>query len=163
MDRSISLLAKTSMASYAQLENLVGYHREALSMMLGEKLGAGCSREVYVNRLNPVQVVKVQLSLGFQNVQEWLIWKEVEDKPELAKWFAPCDHISPDGNLLIQRRTEHPKIAYPEQVPRFFTDLKLTNWGELDGRIVCHDYALLARYYSMTKHMRKADWWRLDT
>jgi len=151
------------MASFNQLQNLSpSIHREALSMMLGDKVGAGCSREVYVNDLNPLQVVKIQMTIGFHNVQEWCIWKEVEST-EFAKWFAPCDHISPDGNILIQRRTEQPKIAYPEQVPRFFTDLKLTNWGELDGRIVCHDYALLARYYSMTKHMRKADWWRLES
>lgn len=138
-------------------------HREATNMLLGVKLGAGSTRAVYVNDLNPAQVVKIEHGNGFQNVQEWLLWQEVKDKPELAKWFAPCDHISPNGLLLVMRRTEQPKIAYPDAVPAFFTDLKLTNWGELDGRIVCHDYGLLARFYSLNKRTKKADWWRLDS
>lgn len=150
------------MASTEQLNNLgERTHREVTNMMLGNLLGSGSTRSVYINDLNPLQVVKFEHGAGFSNVQEWLIWQEVRETPELARWFAPCDFISPNGLVLVQRRTSQPKIAYPEKVPAFFTDLKLTNWGELDGQIVCHDYGLLARFYNLNKRLRKADWWRL--
>lgn len=151
------------MANTEQLNDLgERTHREVTNMMLGVQIGVGSARRVFINDLNPLQVVKIEHGSGFQNVQEWLIWQEVRNKPDLAKWFAPCDFISPNGSVLVMRRTEQPKIAYPEQVPAFFTDLKLTNWGEFEDRLVCHDYGMLARFYSLSKRQKKADWWRLD-
>lgn len=153
------------MATKAQLDEISWRGQfDLLNMVVGDRLGGGCSRDVFVNDLNPLQVVKFEHGSHFANVQEWLIWQEVKETPELAKWFAPCDFISPDGKVLIQRRTQQPKIAYPIWVPKFFTDLKLTNWGELEGVVVCHDYAMLARFYTMESHRYKmADWWRLES
>lgn len=133
-------------------------------MMLGEKVGAGHSRRVYINDLNPRQVVKVDMTSNFNNVMEWKIWENVKETG-LAKWLAPCDFISPGGDILIQRRTYQPK-KFPDWIPSIFTDLKLTNFGVLPGsdQLVCHDYAMLnldRMLFNCHLHFGKATWWRL--
>jgi hypothetical protein len=42
-------------------------------------------------------------------------------------------------------------------VPSMFTDLKVQNWGMLNGRLVCHDYGLTCT--SLPRSMRAAKWW----
>lgn len=138
--------------------------REALHMMLGEKLGAGSTRRVYVNDLNKQQVIKVDLGGQFSNVMEWNMWHELKDTP-LGKWLAPCDFISPAGEMLIQRRTYQPK-SFPSWIPSIFCDTKLTNFGVLpdSDQLVCHDYGMM-RLDKLLNTPRtrfsKADWWRL--
>lgn len=109
-------------------------------LMLGELLGTGLSREVYVNRMNPRQVVKLEQD-GFQNVTEHLIWSAVCDTP-WAPWFARCHWISPNGRVLIQERGFLPKKAppMPELVPSFVTDARECNLGVIRGRWALCDY-----------------------
>ncbi len=154
-----------AMDHYKEIEELSrGVQHDALFMLMGEKLGSGSTRRVYVNDLNKLQVMKVDMGGQFSNVMEWKLWQELSDT-ELGKWLAPCDHISPTGEILIQRRTHQPK-NFPTWIPSIFCDLKLTNFGVLPGsdQLVCHDYAMLFLDKALAKaHLRfaKADWWRL--
>lgn len=130
-------------------------------MLLGEKIGSGQFRDVYAHATNPDYVVKVENGArSFHNVAEYDLWKAVEDKP-IAKWFAPVSHISPAGSVLVMRRVEHlPKQFLPKQVPDFFTDLKVDNWGLFEGRPVCCDYGLTLLLDRMTSsgRMKRATW-----
>lgn len=58
-------------------------------------------------------------------------------------WLAPCIQISEGGRELIMRRTEpmSDPVWAALRVPAFFDDVTPENWGLLDGRPVCHDYA----------------------
>lgn len=112
---------------------------EFISLMCGECLGSGCSREVFVFRLDPTKVIKVEMWAGmFHNVTEWHVWQEVKGT-RWEKWFAPCWNISPCGTILLQERTS-PLQSAPKRIPSFFTDVGSSNWGTLEGRPVCHDY-----------------------
>jgi hypothetical protein len=149
----------------ASIEDMLGFsartHYDAMNMLLGTPLGYGSARQVYVNDLNPTQVVKVeQAASSFQNVLEWEVWKVVQDS-RIAMWFAPCRFISPDGRLLIMDRTQQPS-SFPERIPAIFTDLKYTNFGQLGKQFVCHDYGLLRLACGFSTRMRKADWWHVD-
>lgn len=138
-------------------------HYDALNMLLGTRLGSGTTRRVYINDLNPLQVVKIDMSPDFNNVMEWKIWHELKDTG-LGKYLAPCDAISPSGDILIQRRTK-PAVKFPDWMPTIFCDFKLTNYGMLDGNFVCHDYAMLILDKALEKnHLRfgRPDWWSLD-
>lgn len=134
---------------------------DAMNMLLGAPLGNGSSRRVYVNDLNPSQVVKVEQDAeAFQNVMEWQIWQEAQ-RSKIADWFAPCRFISPDGRLLVMDRTTQPG-AFPERVPAIFTDLKYTNFGHIGKRFVCHDYGTLLLARGLNTRLKKANWWDLD-
>ncbi len=150
------------MATRLQLDELSPLmHRDALNMMLGKELGRGTSRTVFANDLLPTTVVKVEAGAGlFQNVLEWKIWEEVKGTP-LAKWFAPCRFISPNGMLLIQDRTYQPR-HYPEKIPSFFTDLKVNNFGQIGDMFVAHDYGLIRLGVGLGNRMRTAKWWDVD-
>lgn len=138
--------------------NAVG--RDVFDLVFGEYLGRGQFREVFAYEPDPNWVVKVEDNrCSFSNVREHDIWCSVRDTA-LAKWFAPIHKISASGILLVQARTKPPRLEeLPRQVPAFFTDLKASNWGWYDGRIVCHDYGNhLMLEKGMTARMRKADW-----
>lgn len=115
--------------------------RDTIAMLLGERLGSGIGREVYVFALDETKVIKLENgSRSFQNMLEWELWQSLEDTPH-AKWLAPCRHISPTGIVLIQDRTEPlRKGDGPKLMPRWLCDFKLENYGKLNGRTVCHDY-----------------------
>ena len=109
-------------------------------LFIGEKLGEGCYREVFVYRMSPHWVIKYEFGeKSFSNVGEWEIWQEVKNDKKLARWFAPCIDISFSGSILIQARTE-PITKLPKELPDFLADLKPENFGRLNGRIVAHDY-----------------------
>lgn len=137
-----------------------GVKRDFFGLFLGEEIGRGMSREVYAHALDPDLVLKIENEAGqFQNVFEWETWLRVRDT-EHAKWFVPCEEISPSGCILIQRRTHPIRLdELPEKVPAFMTDLKPSNWGLLDGQPVCHDYGRhLLMEFGMGKRMVKARW-----
>lgn len=126
-------------------------------------LGVGIARTVYPLHNAPDWVCKVEAGgLSFQNVLEWETWRLVRDKSH-AKWFAPCLRISPDGTILIQRRTRPPAPQeFPDSMPGFLDDFKRTNYGMLGRQIVCHDYGLLGvTSYGLSKRMRRVKWWDL--
>jgi hypothetical protein len=137
---------------------------DIVRMLLGKGIGAGIHRTVFEHGQDKTLVVKLENEAGsFANPQEWEVWERIRET-SLAKWFAPCVAISGAGAVLFQKRTEPVTLtvlrAELPQVPVFFTDLKVSNWGRFDGRIVCHDYANHLLYEKgMTGRMRKADWW----
>ena len=130
-------------------------------LIVGPQIGAGIGRRVHECNMNDDWVLKFETSSGsFQNIMEWETWQEVEDC-EYAEHFAPCEYISPNGVILIQRRTRPVvKEMLPKRMPAFFCDFKPDNFGLLDGKLVCHDYGysrLLTQ--GLSKKMRNADWW----
>lgn len=135
-----------------QLRGLVG-------LFIGEQLGSGVYRKVYEHAQEEGMVIKVEdADGGFANVREWEFWLAHADAPKWSRWLAPCVSISPCGLVLVQRRTT-PILSdeAPKQVPAFFTDIKLDNWGKLDGRVVCHDYANHLGLQPSLR-LRKASW-----
>lgn len=130
-------------------------------MAPGTKLGSGVYREVFALEHMPDYVIKVEQEPGcFHNVREWDTWQALQSAPKWRRWLAPCLAISPGGLFLIQRRTT-PVLTIkemPAKVPAFLTDRKLGNYGRLDGRIVCHDYALTIVDYPLRQ--TKGNWWK---
>ena len=135
---------------------------------LGEKLGSGIDREVYVFLPDPDQVIKVETGMGnFQNVMELLIWSAARDNMPMSRTLknalAQVFHISQSGNWLRMERTWPPPKNYkwPDRMPAGLTDFKRSNYGlNKGGRLVCHDYGInLVIHNGISKAMRKADWW----
>ena len=114
------------------------------AILLGEKIGSGCFRDVYECKLNDKYVVKVMRDDAidtFANVIEWKIWEEIQDYKTMSKWFAPCEFITDDGKVLIQHKVRIRDIEkYPKKVPTFFTDIKQDNFGFIGKQLVCFDY-----------------------
>lgn len=131
---------------------------ELENFILGEKLGQGAYRAVYVYRPDPTLVIKVEtLNRAFANVHEWDIWQRFAPGRN-KRWLAPCVEISDHGTFLLQKRTTPiTKREMPKAIPSFLTDEKAVNWGRLDGKVVCHDYADAFAKYSVA--LRKpANW-----
>lgn len=134
-------------------------HRDTFWLLANNQIGFGMSRVVYDSKLLPDSVVKVESGSGqFQNIIEWETWERVKDT-EYAKWFAPCEWISPTGSVLIQKKTLQAH-KYPDKMPVFFCDFKRTNYGIFQGAFVCHDYGTNLLFENgMTKRLKKAKWW----
>lgn len=113
------------------------------AMITGDFLGEGAFRKVYAHAQDPALVVKIEEGEGhFQNVIEWSVWQQAP--ADLRRWLAPCVAISPMGTVLMQRRCEPLRASeLPPRVPSILTDLKISNWGLLDGRPVCLDYGFV--------------------
>jgi hypothetical protein len=139
-------------------------NRDMWDLMCSDMIGQGCSRKVFLSKLDSSLVIKVEeAGRSFNNIREWELWEDVRHDKNAARWLAPCVNISLCGTILIQKRTEPAhKRRFPKVLPRWIaTDLKYQNWGLLDGKIVCHDYAshLAQRYGTMSKSTVKAHWW----
>lgn len=118
------------------------FPREFFDLIVGQRLGGGIARNVYVNRLDETTVIKFEsANQSFQNANEWQLWEAHQYHKPVSKWLAPCLHISACGSILIQKRTEPiPKKLLPALVPSWASDLKQENWSLLDGKPVMHDY-----------------------
>lgn len=131
-------------------------------LLFGEALGSGIHRKVGVFKPDPKLVIKCAIDCPNINVLEDEIWMMVSET-SIAKWFAPCVSISPCGMFLLQQRVERrPKSEYPKLVPSFFGDLKYSNYGWLNGKFVCCDYAgfiSTSMSHKWNGRMKKADWW----
>lgn len=130
-----------------------------LAQYAGEILGKGSVRRVYAMKGHPSFVLKHETHEEgtFQNVAEWLLWNNARYMEEGRRWLAPCAAISPDGTVLIQKRTRPITLEErPERIPIWMTDPKLANWGRYEGRPVMHDYGLtLLTNGVATKRMKK--------
>lgn len=121
--------------------------RDAFNLLAGDKIGSGAYRSVYECKLRPELVVKVEYEIeyrDFHNVLESRFWSDHEHYKPVSRWLAPCEHLSPDGYILLQRRCR-PLSSWkdiPKTLPEFITDVKESNFGILDGRVVLVDYAL---------------------
>lgn len=124
--------------------------------MIGEEIGSGMSRKVFIHPHDSTKVIKVENStVHFQNVREWEFWSQNKFNDKIAKWLAPCYYISDSGTFLIMERTTPlRKNETPEMLPSFLTDLKRANFGMIGKRVVCHDYGTL--FFNPSMKLRKA-------
>ena len=93
----------------------------------------------------------------FANVVEMKFWWDNEFHKDVAKWLAPCEYLSPDGRILLQKKCDPVPMnkKLPDKLPEFLTDLKRENFGIYKGRLVCIDYAITLPNPSL--RLRKAD------
>lgn len=132
---------------------------DAFNLLCGEKIGSGVYRDVFACRIRPDCVVKVEIQetwRSFCNVLESRFWSDHEHNAAVSKWLAPVVFTSPDGLVTLQRRAEPLTGPLPPEMPEFLTDLKRANFGILDGRIVCVDYAF--QNVRTSTRMRKVQW-----
>lgn len=134
---------------------------DAFNLLCHHKIGSGIHRDVFECRLNDKWVVKVENDLPwryFANVHEMKFWNDNQYCDAIKKWLAPCEYLSPDGLLLVQHRCQPLRDSdkLPDKLPAFLTDVKKDNWGILDGKLVCFDYAL--NIPSPSIRLKKADW-----
>ena len=126
-------------------------------------IGVGASRVVFPlwmdfgKNENKDLVIKIayEKDVSF-NVNEYETWQAVVHT-EHSKWFAPVISMSKCGKLLIQKRTE-PITIPPEKIPAYMTDVKLSNWGMLNGKPVCHDYGSSGKLLTMGLTKRMQNW-----
>lgn len=131
---------------------------DVLDFILGRNIGEGETRTVYDFRMDPTVVVKLERpkdGFNFNNTEEWNIWHNVAHHyPQYKKFLAPCIRISNGGRLLLMKKTTPiTKEKMPVKIPYFLSDVKRENWGVLDGRIVCHDYANSRLYADLKKNV----------
>lgn len=135
---------------------------DAFNLLCGKLIGEGIHRKVFACRLRPELVVKVEENEGFDryfaNLQESKFWSDNQYHEPVAKWLAPVEYLSPDCRILLQRRCDPVPESYelPPMLPHFLTDHKRENFGILDGRFVCVDYAMTLQHPN--KQLRKASW-----
>lgn len=139
-------------------------HGDLWELCIGEKLGEGMSRHVYVWEPDPTLVVKIETEKHhWYNIEEFNTWNVIEHTKH-ARWFAPVVAIAGGGSMLLQRRTQPlRRDELPAKLPTFLTDTKSTNFGLLNGQVVCHDYGIhMLRERGMSSRMINADWWDLE-
>jgi len=133
---------------------------DCFNMLCGDRIGQGVHRTVYACKIRPDLVVKVenQEMRYFANVMEDKFWTDHVHRKEVSKWLAPIEFLSPDGRLLLMKRVRplHETDKLPDRLPGFLTDLKRENFGWLDGRLVCVDYAFTIPNPSI--RLRKVHW-----
>lgn len=136
----------------------------ARKFFCGELLNWGATREVFVLKQDSDYVVKIQHKDGLDNAWEYLIWNEIKYCTTIRHWFAPVIGINMTATVLVQRRAIFPRHReYPKYVPSFFCDLKLQNFGLIDGHLACVDYGCLHVSKIMDdKKLRYAKWWNVD-
>lgn len=119
---------------------------DCFNLLCGEKIGSGQYRDVFKCKIRPDLVVKVehQAFRGFANILEQRFWDDNQYYNDVSKWLAPCEYLSPDGRILLQAKCDPIRLddKLPEKVPAFLTDIKRENFGLLEGKIVCVDYAI---------------------
>ena len=152
------------MISDIQEKLTIDMANELISSFLGHRIGRGVTREVFELSTDPNHVVKIEdMSKGwFANISEFQVWNNVAGTP-YKSWFAPIEGMSLGGRMLTMARTVPPAVRdLPEEIPAIFSDIKIENFGMFEGRLVCHDYALLSNRFWLPKgrkiKMQKAFW-----
>jgi hypothetical protein len=127
------------------------------------RLGSGLYRTVFGIWDSEKWVMKVANSAegADANRDEWQVWCYLRERHKSNRLLAPCLGISDDGSVLLMRRTTICNEAQvPKRVPVWMTDLKVQNWGMMDGRAVCHDYSThLIMENTCSDKTKKARWW----
>lgn len=140
-------------------------YKDAFDMLAGKLIGQGSQRKVFECKLRPELVVKIEDKdyRAFSNVREMMFWSDNQYRETVAKWLAPCEFLSPDGRVLLQKRADPLPRGYklPEKMPHFLTDFKRENFGLIDGKLVCIDYGLTID--NVKTNLKKADWWSVDS
>lgn len=135
---------------------------DMFNLVCGKKIGGGVHRDVFECKLNRSLVVKVEYELDyryFANVLEMKFWNYHSEYEPVRKWLAPCRFLSPDGRILLQERVEPVRKSdnLPAQLPAFLSDRKIQNFGWLNGKLVCTDYASPITAVSVKPN--KSNWW----
>jgi hypothetical protein len=135
-------------------------YQDAFNLLCGSLIGEGIHRRVFECAIRRDLVVKVEDSDNryFANVIEQKFWDDHQYTPQVSKWLAPCEYMSPDGRILLQTRCDPVPagMRMPDKLPGFLSDLKRSNFGLLDGRIVCVDYAMTIP--SPSVRLKRVDW-----
>ncbi len=134
--------------------------RDMFDLVVGQKLGTGAHRTVYRCFLDDSSVFKFESVAGsFANIVEWESWQTVR-YTKYASWFAPVKAISSCGTIILQKFVRDAmEEEYPDSIPAFFTDIKKSNFGILDGKFVCRDYGCnLLMTKGITSKMQKVNW-----
>lgn len=131
---------------------------DCFNLLCGKLIGKGAHRSVYECKLRPDLVVKVENSSlrHFANVMESKFWADHQYYAKVSRWLAPVEFLSPDGRILLMRKADSAGSNLPKQLPAFLTDVKPENFGLLDGRLVCVDYALTIP--NPSTRMRAVSW-----
>jgi hypothetical protein len=132
----------------------------------GENIGTGNTRKVYSFTPDDSLVIKIEHGqFSFDNVSEFNLHTNIQaHHKDWAKYLAPVIRISSCGKLMLQKRTtpidkKKVKKILPVMLPPFLADTKLENWGMLNGKPVCHDYANHNFFANPQTKMVKAVWW----
>ena len=135
-------------------------YKDSFNMLCGKMIGSGIDRDVFACKIRDDLVVKVEKAdyRNFSNVTEMAFWCEHRHIKAIGRWLAPCEFLSPDGRVMLQRKAS-PVASMsdlPKNVPSFLADLKIDNFGIIGGKIVCVDYAIYIANPSVK--LKKADW-----
>lgn len=129
----------------------------ALSALIGDFVGSGSYRDVYVLNIDPTKVIKIETrGCEFCNIHERDLYRELQGT-KWETWLAPCYRLDAYGMALIQARTRPLTPADWKgvtQMPSFLADLKPANFGLFEGRVVAHDYGNHGIYYLAAKAAR---------
>lgn len=134
---------------------------EIINFVCGDLIGQGCYRDVFEYNLDDKFVVKIcRENDASDNYVEWRIWNSVKYTTDGTKdWFAPCEWISTNGRVLLQRRTQPlstKEKLIPEKIPAYFTDVKAANFGWIGNKLVAHDYShCLEKFGSFATNRKK--------
>lgn len=119
-------------------------YEDAFNLLCGRLLGEGIHRQVFLCKVDPSLVVKVESDTTYwtgSNAAEWANWNDFMFAPAYNKWMCPCLHISPNSRVMIQKRTTPiPAHLLPTEIPAWMMDVKWENFGMLNGQVVLHDY-----------------------
>jgi len=141
-------------------EDRVRHYEDAFNMLCGKFIGQGIHRKVFECKIRPDLVVKVESddNRSFANIFEMQFWDANQHYKEINKWLAPCEYLSPDGMILLQRKCSPVPFDYklPAKLPEFLTDCKRDNFGIMDGKLVSVDYA--STIINPSAKLKKADW-----
>lgn len=155
-----------SIEQVATISKLQDVNTDLITSLLGQKLGEGCYRAVYQHNWSKDWVIKIEPNNTDSNVTEFMLWQEICGlRNQLAwvkEWFAPIYWMSPNGKILCMHKTaEEPKnskLERPEEVPKFFSDVKWDNFGWIGNKFVCHDYAIAYKFIKYENKMQKIKW-----
>lgn len=151
MDRMNSIISIPSIAS------------DFVTSICGEFIASGTYRSVFHYNLDEKYVVKVEPKSTNCNLIEALIWQEVQWLTGrlnwVRDWFAPVKWISPNGRILVMRKTrEQPDKKRPDKIPAFLWDAAYRNFGWIGDKLVCHDYSNFYTMVNYQKRMVKINW-----
>lgn len=153
-----------STESLSEISSICAVNEDLIRSICGRHLGSGSFRSVYVYNLDPRFVVKLELLNTNCNQTEYELWDQIKElKAGLAwvkDWFAPIKWISPNGRVMIMKRTfEKENKELPNKVPAFMSDVKLNNFGWIGNKFVCHDYGFLYGFMNYSNKMKKINWY----
>lgn len=156
-----------SIEEVSVLSRLQDVNTDLILSLCGKKLGAGVYRTVYEYNLDNRYVIKIEPNSTESNITEYLLWSEIKgligDLAWVKDWFAPILWMSPNGKILVMRKTdEKANKERPKAVPAFFTDLKRDNFGWIGNKFVCHDYGFFHKFINYSSKMQsihKDCWW----